>query len=171
MRAVSTFVVLGPRKAPLPTFPYVPIAGSANSAVSSQGTHVVLPHPERGLAGATPPYRFNGPTKSARSPPRFVSERSVPAKTVIASPDWCVRIPDHCHPPNSARTARCAFVSSGRSQTNEATNRCVRSKSDGPVSKCPWNGFQYDIPEPLLDPTSVIPPALASAISMAFENV
>src|SRR5260370_35450307 len=56
MSPVSTLVRLGPRKAPLPTLPKVPIAGFAKNEVLSQGMQVVEPHPLREPAGAVLPY-------------------------------------------------------------------------------------------------------------------
>src|SRR5260370_14571550 len=61
---VSTFQRLGPRNAPLPTFPKVPIAGRANREVLRKGTQVVGPHPPREPAGAAPRYSLARPRSS-----------------------------------------------------------------------------------------------------------
>jgi hypothetical protein len=47
------FVLRGPRNAPFPMFPNVPMAGRLNNAVLSQGTQVAEPpQSARELAGA-----------------------------------------------------------------------------------------------------------------------
>src|SRR5260370_11807629 len=55
---VSTFQRPGPRNAPLPTFPKVPIAGRANHEVLRKGMQVAEPHPPREPWGAIWPYIF-----------------------------------------------------------------------------------------------------------------
>src|SRR5436305_853685 len=167
---MSTFQCPGPRNMFFPVLPKVPTAGLANSESFSQGMQAWLPvHGVREAAGAVPPYWLALPTKSARSAPRLVLERSVPARIVKGFPDVAVQTPDHCHPPRAHFVKEFLPAICGRSHTNDATRRCVWSKSEGPVSKAPCAGSPYGRPEPLLDPTSVMPPLFAKAMSIALE--
>src|SRR5690348_1935523 len=135
MSPMSIFQCDGPRKASLPTFPNVPRAGLAKTDLLSHGTQV--PVPEQGVRVAcagTPPYSFAGPTKSTRSPPRLVPERFVPASKLSGSPVEAVKIPLHCQPPIVQRAREFRSLNFGKSQAKDATNICVWSKSEGPVS-------------------------------------
>src|SRR6266481_5568952 len=114
------FQFVGPRKAPFPIFPNVPMAGWANNAVSSQGTQMspgVPGHPDRLLEGATPPYWLAVPMNCARSPPKLVFDWSAPARIVKASPEVTAKTPDHCQPPRAQRSNELLPFICGRSQT------------------------------------------------------
>src|SRR5579859_2080955 len=141
---MSMFQFVGPRKIPFPIFPNVPTAGCVNKAVSSHGTQMspgVLGHPDRALTGATPPYWLAVPMNWPRSPPKLVFDRSCPERMVSASPETMVYTPDHCQPPRAHRSREFLLFRWGRSQTMEATTRCVWSKSEGPVSNPGCSGF------------------------------
>src|SRR5690348_10389802 len=117
MSAMSIFQCDGPLNASLPTFPNVPSAGLAKTDLLSQGTQACVP--EQGVRVAcagTPPYSFAGPTKSTRSPPRFVPERFVPARRLSGSPVDAVKIPLHVHPPIVQRSSALIPLNFGRSQ-------------------------------------------------------